>query len=462
MLAKQRKRYLGTSGITVISFFSLIMFLTILLWLPVTTNHENPIDFIDLVFVATSAVCVTGLSTIDISKDLTLYGQVLVLLGMQIGGLGIMTFSTVIYSFIGRRIPVVSKVALEETFLANRTKQARILFIYVLKFTFGCEALGTLLLTGYWVLVGKFENVSTALWFALFHSVSAFTNGSFSLFSNSLGDFTDDPFVLATIGSLILLGGLGFFVCYEIQEYVRSKAMSSRARVKLSLQSKITLAMTAGITLFGSVLIFMLEYHGAFETHTFFSKLVNSVFYTIVPRTSGFETVPMTQFSGSTLLIIMILMLIGAGAGSTGGGIKVGTAGVILAYFVTRFRGLNYLTLWHRTIPQKTIDKSMALLAAFFLMIIGFTVALMFSETSALSGAESQKTFLPTIFEVISALSTVGLSLGITPFLSELGKVTLIVTMFVGRDSPLVLAIVLSNREHTQKFRYSDENIMVG
>ncbi len=462
MLINFITRRLGTSGVTFLSFFFLVVFIAILLSLPDATVGAKRLAGLDVIFVATSAVCVTGLSTFDTSADLSFFGQFIILLGMQVGGLGLMTFSTVTYSFIGTRMPIINRVILEETFLVSPMKQARLLFIYVLQFTIGCELIGTMLLTGYWYYFGKFESFGITIWYAFFHSVSAFTNGSFALFSNSLGDFTDDPFVVGVISSLILLGGIGFFVSYELQNYFRKRITASKPAPKLSIQSKLTLFTTFYITVIGATILFVLERNGAFESHSPLATIMNSLFYTIAPRTAGFETIPLTEFSGQSLLIIMILMFIGAGAGSTGGGIKIGTAGVIIAYFISRFRGYAHLSLWKRTIPQRTIDKAMALVAAFSIMVIGFTVLVMFSESGKLSGAESQSLFLPILFEVISALSTVGFSLGATEDLTPIGKVILTVVMFAGRISPLIIIVKISSRERRQRFKYSEENIMVG
>jgi trk system potassium uptake protein len=230
----------------------------------------------------------------------------------------------------------------------------------------------------------------------------------------------------------------------------------------LSVQTRLTLATTLGIIAIGTLLIFVSERSLAFADFTWFEALMNSYFFSVVPRTSGFNTISMTDFSGTGVLLLMMLMFVGGSSGSTAGGIKVGTFGLLIAYTLARFRGETQLNLWQRTIPQQSIDKATAVVVASATVILTATVILMFSETRGLSAADSQNKFVPVLFETISAFGTVGLSLNFTDKLSELGKVILVLVMFTGRIGAISVAIAISLREKPTQFSYAEENIMIG
>lgn len=440
------------------SFALLVLMGTLFLKLPFSANGES-LKLIDALFISTSAVCVTGLSPLDISTKLSFFGQCVVLILMQLGGLGLMTFTTTLYFWFGQRLPITERLAIQET-LQTTPKQIRQLILYILGFTFSIEAIGAVSLFIYWTINGQFESIGQTLWFSIFHAVSAFTHGSFALFSDSLIRFQKDFFVQFVITSLIIAGGLGFLVAYELKQWVQLKIAGKKFR--LSVQTRLTVLTTLGIIAVGTTLIFVSERSLAFANFTWSEALMNSYFFSIVPRTSGFNTIQMTDFSGTGVLLLMMLMFIGGSSGSTAGGIKVGTFGLLLAYTLARFRGETQLNLWHRTIPQQSIDKATAVVVASASVILIATVILMFTETNGLSAQESQSKFVPILFETISAFGTVGLSLNFTDKLSELGKVILVLVMFVGRVGAISVAIAISLREKKTNFSYAEENIMIG
>lgn len=440
------------------SFAILILLGTFFLALPFSANEES-LKLIDALFIATSAVCVTGLSPIDISTKLSFFGQFVVLILMQLGGLGLMSFTTTLYFWFGQRLPITERLAIQEAFQTT-PKRIKQLILYILGFTFSIESIGAISLFIYWTLKGQFSSIGQTLWFSIFHSVSAFTHGSFALFSDSLIRFQKDFFVQFVITTLIILGGLGFLVAYELKGWIESKF--SKKRFRLSVQTRLTVLTTLGIIAIGTLLIFISERSLAFANFSFFEALMNSYFFSIVPRTSGFNTISMTDFSGTGVLILMLLMFIGGSSGSTAGGIKVGTFGLLVAYTLARFRGETQLNLWNRTIPQQSIDKATAVVVASAVVILLATVILMFNETRGLSAELSQTKFVPILFETISAFGTVGLSLNFTDKLSDFGKFILVLVMFVGRIGAISVAIAISLREKKTTFSYAEENIMIG
>lgn len=461
MLRRIFRQFFTPTRMIATSFALLVLLGTFLLVLPISNANSESLKLTDALFIATSAVCVTGLSPIDISTKLNFFGQFVVLILMQLGGLGLMTFTTTLYFWFGQRLPITERLAIQETFQTTprRIKQ---LILYILTFTFSVEAIGATLLYIYWTIKGQFDSVSQTLWFSIFHAVSAFTHGSFALFSDSLIRFQKDFFVQLVITSLIISGGVGFLVAFEIKSWVQNKFAKTKIPFRLSVQTRLTLITTLLIIVFGTLLIFISERDGAFASFTSSEALMNSYFFSIVPRTSGFNTIQMTDFGGTSVMILMLLMFIGGSSGSAAGGIKVGTFGLLVAYTIARFRGKSQLNLWHRTIPQQSIDKATAVVVASATVILLATLLLLFTETRGLNSAESQSKFIPILFETVSAFGTVGLSLNFTDKLTELGKIILVLVMFTGRVGAISVALAISLREKKSHFSYAEENIMIG
>lgn len=463
-MAKFFSRQFFTPTRSISAGFLLVILLgTLLLLTPFATANGENIGFINALFISTSAVCVTGLSPIDIGSKFSFFGQFVVLVLMQIGGLGVMTFTTVFYYWFGNKLPIADRLAIQETFQNLPAKQIRQLIFYIVSFTFLIEAIGTVLLFIHWTIKGEFASHTQTFWFALFHSVSAFTQGSFALFPNNLINFQKDFAVIFIITSLIFLGGLGFLVALELKDFLLKTFFPKDKKLRrLSVQTKLTLITLCGLIFGATVLLFFTERGGVFAGMTFAESLANSYFFSIVPRTSGFNTVQMQNFSGASVFVLMILMFIGGGSGSASGGIKVGTFGLLVAYTIARLRGKNQLNLWNRTIPQSSIDKASAIVVASASLILIATLVLMFTETQNLSASASQTKFVPILFETISAFGTVGLSLDLTPQLSNAGKVIISIVMFAGRVGIISLILALSLRGKPAQFSYAEENVMIG
>ncbi len=462
MLKHFFRQFFTPTRVTVTSFAMLVSAGTLLLSLPFSNASGQWLDPVNALFISTSAVCVTGLSPIDISRELSTFGQAVILLLMQLGGLGLMTFTTTLYIWLGERMSITEKLTVQDSFLPNSATPIKRILVYVFGFTFIVESIGILLLTAYWTATSRFGSFSATLWNAAFHSVSAFTNGSLALFPNSLIDFQHDYFVLAVISGLIFLGGLGFLVVFELKEFFRMRVLENSRRVRIGVQSRLTLITTGLLIAGGTIAIFALERHGVFGAMTTGEALMNSYFFSIVPRTAGFNTVQMNEFGGAASYFFMILMFIGASPGSTGGGIKTTTFGLLVAYSIARFRGKSKLDLWNRTIPQSSIDKATAVVVASAATVLVGTMVLMFTETRGLSAAESQARLTPILFETISAFGTVGLTLDFTPHLTTAGKLIVTVLMFVGRVGAVTLALAISINARQAKFSYAEENIMIG
>ncbi|NNE65594.1 MAG: hypothetical protein HKN33_03435 [Pyrinomonadaceae bacterium] len=464
MVEKFLRKISTPARITAGSFVALIAIVTIVLTIPASHADEKTVSLIDAVFVATSAVCVVGLTPIDISTDLSTFGQIVVMTAMQIGGLGLMTFTTVFYAAIGRRLPLVNNIIIQETFHHSPTTQVKQLLVYIISFTFIVEAVGAILYFASWTITGRFSGIGETAWHAVFMSITAFTNGGFSLYSDSIIGYQTDYFTMFVSAFLILAGGIGFLVSYELKNFVDTwlRKTDKDRNLRLSVHTKITLLTTLIVTLVATSVLFFYESHNAFSHLSTGEGIANAFFYTVTPRSGGLQSISMLTFSDSSMLLIMILMFIGAGAGSTGGGIKVGTFGLMVAYMYARLRGKPQLSLWQRTVPKESIDKAVAVSAVVGFFVIVTALVLMSTETYSSSGYQSRLKFVQVVFEAISAACTVGLSLDFTSELTYAGKAFLSVIMLIGRLSPLGLAIAITSRHRKAKYRYAEENIIIG
>lgn len=457
------RRFFTPVRITAASFVLLILTGTALLSLPAAVTGDRGLDFVNAFFISTSAVCVTGLSPLDLSREFSIFGQLVVLLLVQIGGLGLMTLTTVAYYFIGWRLPIINRVIIETTFHHSPTNQIKKLIKRILIFTFAFEFVGFLCLFFYWLAQGRFDSAGQTAWFAGFHSVAAFTNAGFSLFPDNLIGFRHDFFVQTVITTLTVCGGIGFLVAFELEEYVRRKFFApSRPAFALSIQSKLALTTTFVLILAGTILIFLLERGGAFAAFSTAEALLNSYFFSVITRTAGFNTMEMSQFGGASVVVMMILMFIGASPGSTAGGIKTITFGLLAAYTASRLRGERRLHLWKRTVPQQSVDKAGAVVVAAVGTVFTAVFLLMLTETRGASATESRAEFLPIVFETVSAFGTVGLSLDFTGKLTDAGKMILAVVMFIGRVGAISLALAIGHQAQPRKFSYAEETVMIG
>ncbi|MCX5687706.1 MAG: TrkH family potassium uptake protein [Candidatus Omnitrophica bacterium] len=449
---------LQPAQLVAISFFAVILIGGAVLSLPMSAQSGHYINPIDAFFTATSATCVTGLAVKDIGKDFSIFGQIIVLFLIQIGGLGIMTLSTFFAIIIGRRLTLRENVIMKNALDRHSTEELKRLIIYILFITFIIEAMGTLLL---WP---KFGN----LYYAIFHSVSAFCNAGFSLYTNNLENYKSDTVVNMTIMTLIILGGLGFVVLVDIGRFFRNFFMGSFFKrkhysinlfSKVNLQTKIVVVGSFALIILGVTMFLFLENGKTLYGLGIKDKLLVSFFQSVTSRTAGFNTVAIGNLASPTLFFIIILMFIGASSGSTGGGIKVNTMGILIGGAWSMMKNGDNMYLFKKTIPKDIFRRCV--------MIAGLAGAWLVIFTMLLSFVEADKEtmpnyFLKIFFEVTSAFGTVGLSTGITSILSSFGKFILMVTMFAGRIGPLTLALAMAIKEDKAFYKYPEEKIMVG
>lgn len=423
------------------SFIFAILIGSLLLILPFAANHK--ISFIDALFTATSAVCVTGLTVLDTGKDFSLFGQSIILFLIQIGGLGIMTFSVFFLLFLKEKVPLKTKIAVKST-LSGNYFDVSYLIKNIFLVTMVVEFSGALLLFIYFLL--HQYPISKALFFSFFHSVSAFCNAGFALFSDSLVKFQTNWFVNIVVMVLIILGGIGFTVYLDIKER------------KFSLHTKIVLTVSIFLIFIGTFFIFMVENNNGLKGLTFGSKFLVSLFQSVTTRTAGFNTIDLNRFKDVTLIIMMLLMFIGASPGSCGGGVKTTTFTIFLMTLFSTSQGKDYINIFNRTISKDAIFKSFAvMLVAITFLLLGILGLSFFDPTPM-----NRNDFLSSTFEAFSALGTVGLSLGYTKKLSVYAKIVVILLMFLGRVGPLTLVMGLRYKYKKANYKFAEENIMIG
>lgn len=434
------------SRVLVLGFAVVILFGALLLTLPQATLDGLGLPFLNAVFTATSAVCVTGLVVVDTGTTFTLFGQWIILCLIQVGGLGFMTFATLFAMILGKKITLKERLLLQEALNQISVEGIVRLTKSVLQISFAIEAIGALILTLRWY---PDFGWSKALYYGVFHSISAFNNAGIDLFGNfsSLTAFVGDPIVNITIMLLIICGGLGFLVLADLLAHPK----------KFRLHTKIVLKVSGVLILLGAVFIFMMEFTnpktlGPLPLGT---KVLAAFFQSVSPRTAGFNTINLAGMYDTTLLSMIVLMFIGASPGGTGGGIKTTTFISIVLSVLSTYRSDPHVVLEGRTLPKEVIQKAWAIMTSAAFLIFLILSILSYTENSDL---------LTVLFEVTSAFGTVGLSLGITPTLSAVGKMAIILTMFIGRVGPLTLAFVLSQKANQQAahIKYPDERIMIG
>ena len=417
------------------------------------------LPWLDALFTATSAVCVTGLIVVDTATFFTPWGQAFLLLLIQLGGLGIITFTTLIIIALGRRLSLRHEALSASAVEVAPHVDYRRLTRDVVVFTFALEAIGALLLYGLWV--PRF-GLGGALWPAVFHSISAFCNAGFSTFSDSLVGFQRSPWTLATVAALIVIGGIGFLTLEEL--YLRRRAEREERRFRISLHSRIVLTTTALLLVGGWILFSFSEWNVTLDGMPIGAKLSNSLFLSVTPRTAGFNNVDYTQASDSTNFLTILLMSIGGSPGSTAGGLKTTTIALLGLLAWSRFRGREVTSVWGRSVPEETIQRAVGLFVVAFGLVTAAIFVLAESELSGVSHGAAGHEFLPHMFEAVSAFNTVGLSMGVTTALSVVGKWTIILLMFLGRVGPLTFAAAISISTPTTagSFRYAYEDVVVG
>lgn len=419
----------------------------------------GPLSWLDALFTSTSAVCVTGLIVVDTATYFTPTGQAFILLLIQLGGLGIITFTTIIIVALGRRLSLRHQVLASGMAHVVPQIDYRHLVRDIVLFTFGLELIGAVLLYGLWI---PRMGWTGAAWPALFHSISAFCNAGFSTFSDSLTSFQREPLVQTVVMALIVVGGIGFLTLEEL--HLLHKARRDQLRFRLSLHSRIVLVTTGVLLVVGWLLFTIFEWTATMSSLPPWAKMVNGLFASVTARTAGFNTVDYSKTTDSTNFLTILLMFVGGSPGSTAGGIKTTTFALIGMLAWCRFRGRSVTGLWGRSVPSETVERAVGLFAVAFGLVTAAIFILTTSELGAVAHTRVAGSFIKYMFEAASAFNTVGLSMGVTQDLTGVGRWTAILLMFLGRVGPLTFAAALAKNRHHPigGFRYAYEDVVVG
>ncbi len=430
-----------------LSFLITILLGTFLLSLPIATVEGNNTTLTGALFTATSATCVTGLVVYETGTHFTKFGQVIILLLFQIGGLGIMTISTSFAILMGQKLSLrgesIMQNVIEETNRFNMLRLIRNIVLVTLIF----EAIGSILL--YNVFRPQYTNTSNALFSAVFHSISSFCNAGFSLFSDSFMGYKGNWILNFTVMILIVFGGIGFSVLVDLKKNIIKKFRP----VRFSLHTKLILTVTIFLIILGFVLFFITEYNHSMAGYSMQERLLGSLFQSVTSRTAGFNTVDTSQFSNSSSLVSIFLMFIGASPGSTGGGIKTTSFAIIFLTVVAIVFGNKDVVVFKRKIHDNLIRRVLALIAISASLLFFVILVLMMVEPFS---------FIHLAFEAFSAFGTVGLSMGVTPYLSDAGRMLIVILMYFGRVGPLTLIFALSKTKMQDGFSYAEEKVSVG
>jgi len=447
---------LTPNRILLFSFIALILTGAGALMLP-GSSAGQPLRWDQALFTSTSAVCVTGLTVIDTGKDFSVQGQIILLALIQLGGLGFLTFSSWFLVMLGKRLSLRGADTFSSSFGIARNLRLRDMLPRILIYTFVVEGIGAFLL---WARFAWRHPPLEALGYAVFHSISAFCNAGFSLYSDNVMSYRRDLLVNAVIPALILFGGIGFLVQAEVMLWWRERRQGRRHR--LSLHTRLVLLTSLLLILYGMLGFAVLEGDNTLRAASPIERMFTSWFQSVTCRTAGFNTVDIGALSGPTLCLMIFLMFIGASPGSCGGGVKTTTLGVLVALVLSRLHGRESADIFGRRIPSIQVAKALATLAAALGILAAASFAIQFTEYFVWGAQGVRERFLDYLFEVVSALGTVGLSTGITPTLSVPGRMVIVITMLAGRLGPLSVAVSLVGERKSARYEFPEESVMVG
>ncbi len=423
--------------------------------LPISSTGAA-VGVVDALFMSTSATCVTGLTVLDIGRQLTMFGQLVILVLIQTGGLGILTISTLLLMMVRGRPSLSGQAIIKDTFTYGGGKQSAAFVLKAIFITaFSIEAMGALCL---YLRTAPLTGWRNAFYPAVFHSISAFCNAGFSLYPDSFTAFREDWIVNGIIGLLIFIGGIGFVVIVDVKRRLWKKGKHVK---RLSLHSRLALATSVLLICIGAGAILFMEWDNTLSSLTVSGRLLAALFQSISARTAGFNTLEMGGMANETLFMLSILMFVGASPGSCGGGVKTTTVACLVVMGISRIRGMGRPQIFHRSLPEATTEKASSLVMISIAVIAIAVMALMMSELGGLSHIQTRGKFLELFFEAISAFGTVGLSTGATGTLSPTGRVIVSGLMFVGRLGPMVIGLAVS-RVRLRRFQYAEETVMIG
>lgn len=434
-------KHLSSAQVVLIGFLAIILAGSVLLCLPISSADGKVVSYVDALFTATTATCVTGLVTVPTVSTWSIFGQVIILLLIQIGGLGVITIAASIMMMLGKRIGIGNRILIQDSFNLNSLSGIVKFIKKVIIGTLIIEGIGALLYMT--VFVPDFG--IKGIWISVFNSVSAFCNAGIDIISeNSLCDYALNPVINLTTSFLIISGGIGFVVWLDVIEIIKNK---KRRHLRfLSLHSKIAISATAVLIVVGTILFFIFEYNNplTMQSYSLIEKVEASFFQSVTTRTAGFATIPQENFTNASSIVSLLLMFIGGSPVGTAGGIKTVTFVILLATAASVIKNKRTIDVFNRQISEKSIKKAIAVFATSFSVMTLSTILL-----SAASNAD----FLDVLYETVSATATVGLTRNFTASLNTVGKIIIIATMYFGRVGPISLAVAF-------KMRKSSENII--
>ena len=440
-MIKNSKLTLSTTQIVLLSFLITIFIGSILLSLPISTNDGKAVPYIDALFTATTSTCVTGLVTLPTASTWSLFGQIVILILIQIGGLGVITIMSGIMLLINKKMGISDRLLIQDAFNLNTMSGLSKFIKKVLLGTFIIEGIGAIL----YMLVFIPEFGLGGIWISIFTAISAFCNAGIDIIGeNSLCDYVTNPIINLVTSTLIILGGLGYIVWWDLLRVFKSRTVRNRKIFRhLTLHSKIAITATLVLIVFGAALIFIFEYS---NPHTIgemslFDKIQVSLFQSVTTRTAGFASVPQENLTNASSVISLLLMIIGGSPVGTAGGIKTVTIAVLICSAIATVKNRNNPAIFGRRISQASIKKAVAVVVTFITICVASTVLLM---------ATNDLEALSVVYEAVSATATVGLSRNLTATLNLAGKIIIILTMYFGRVGPISLAVALGSENESQ------------
>ncbi|MBX7312368.1 TrkH family potassium uptake protein [Clostridium chauvoei] len=441
------KKEIKLNGVQILAlgFLTVIFLGAIILSLPISSANRESTSFLDSLFTSTSAVCVTGLVTLNTSAHWSVFGQTVIMMLIEIGGLGFMSFTTLIAIVIGKRITLIERLVMQEAMNTFSIQGLVSMVRYVFGFTFAVQLFGALLMSTQFI--PKY-GLKTGIFYSIFHSISAFCNAGFDLFGNSLVGYSDNIVIILVISALIIIGGIGFTVWLEIYHYKSGK--------RLTVHAKIVILMSVVLVFGGAILMFIFECRNP-ETlagMNFKDKVLNAFFASVTPRTAGFNSISINGMTMAGKFLTILLMFIGGSPGSTAGGLKTSTFGIIILTVISVIKGREDTEVFGRRFAKELVYKAFALLFIGVGLIIVVTMMLSYTEVGA--------TFMDLLYETTSAFGTVGLTTGLTPNLSNIGKVLIMLMMYFGRVGPLTVALALTRKRKKTGYKYPEGKILIG
>lgn len=435
-----------------LGFGGIILFGSVLLTLPMFTNSGEGTPFIDALFTATSATCVTGLTTLTTSEHWNMGGQLIILGLIEVGGLGFMMMPFIFFAVMKRKVGLVTRIIISESLNLDGLSGVIKLMYYILRFAIGFQLLGAILLAVDFIPT---YGIGKGIWYAIFHSISAFCNAGFDLFGDSLVGFQGNAYVLLVISGLIIAGGLGFIVWQDLMAFRKTK--------KLSLHSKLALTVSISLLVFGTIVFYVSESGGRFIVNDTspINRFANMLFMSVTARTAGYFSVDYGNVSQAGILFTIVLMFIGGTSGSTAGGLKTTTFGVLLIQTISMLKGRVHAEAFHRTIRPSVVSRALTLF--FITLTLCIAVTMVMSVTEVLPRFRGIEYLL---FETFSAFGTVGLTMGLTPSLSLMGKLLIIALMYIGRVGILTVGFSptmrLMKKANGGHYKLPEESVIIG